>query len=270
MGYDLSKIRNRVNEMARQNESKGSGSSGEKLQFWKPELGDNIVRILPYDDGNGQPFQEVGYYNAKALNEWRTVAPFQFGKGDPVHEVMQELRKERQSDEVWNLMKQLRVKASFYAPVLVRGQEDKGVQVWEMSQRVVQTIYELLVNEDYAEENIFDIHEGYDFTVTAKDSGREFNGHMIKDITIIPKRHPSTALKTKKACDELVKAVPDFKAHFEGKCMSEEKLRGKVDNFLNPDNGSVDDEGTTKTEDVTETEEGREATSKIADAFAGL
>jgi hypothetical protein len=266
MGYNLDAIRKKVNQLSQSDKRKNEESV--KLQYWKPEMGENVVRFLPYDDGNGQPFQEVGFYNSPQLSERRVVAPYQFGLEDPVNDLMTELRKERQADDVWNIMKQLKVRGSFYAPILVRGEEDKGVQVWEMSQKVVQSIYEILVNEDYEEENLFDVHEGFDFSITARDSGKKFNGYVVKDLTIVPKRKPSPALKTKKACDELVASVPNVGEVFENYCMGADKLRTLLDNMLNPDEG--DEEGTEVTAEREKTEEVSNATSKIDNAFADL
>lgn len=262
MSYNLDAIRKKVNQLSR---SDKSNEEKIKLQYWKPVMGENVVRFLPYEHAEGQPFQEIAFYNSKKLNDKRIVAPCQFDLEDPVNDLMTDLRKERQPNEVWQIMKELRMRSSFYAPVLVRGEEEKGVQVWEMSQKVVQTIYEILVNEDYADENLFDIQEGYDFTVTARDSGKTFNGHPVKDITIVPKRKPTPALKTKKACDELVNSIPSIAEVFKSYTMSSERLGTLLNNMLNPDDS--DEEGTEVTTAPTANEQEETATSKIDEAF---
>jgi hypothetical protein len=271
MGYDISKIKSRVNKMTKSSERK-SDADEVKLNYWKPEMGDNVIRFLPYSFADGQPFQELAFYNSPVLNERRLVAPFQFGLADPIHDLMVELRKEHQGDKVWNQMKELRVKESFYAPILVRGKEDEGVKIWEMSQRVVQGVYEVLMSDDWADEQLFDVHEGFDFTITARDSGRTFKGYTIKEITPLPKRKASPALKTKAACDELVASVPNIGEVMQKYCMSEEKLTTLLNNFLNPDDvdGEASEEGTTVTAEVIASEEGKAATSKMDAAFSDL
>jgi len=267
MAYDIDAIRKKVSQLSQTGEKKKK-EENVKLQYWKPKMGENVIRFLPYDDGNGQPFQEIGFYNSKQLSERRIVAPYQFGLEDPINTLMTDLRKERQADEVWQVMKQLKVRGSFYAPILVRGEEDKGVQIWEMSQKVVQSIYEILVNEEYADENLFDVHEGFDFSISARDSGKTFNGYVVKDLTVIPKRKASPALKTRKACDELVASIPNIREIYEGFCMGAEKLSELVNNMLNPDEGN--EEGTEVTSVREQTEEVSNATSKIDSAFDGL
>lgn len=270
MGYDISKIKNRVEEMNKINERKSGSDDDVKLKYWKPEMGDNVIRFLPYSFAEGQPFQELAFYNSDALNDRRLVAPFQFGLADPIHDLMVELRKEHQSDAVWKQMKELRVKESFYAPILVRGKEEQGVHVWEMSQRVVQSVYEVLMSDDWADEQLFDVHEGYDFTITARDSGRTYKGYPIKELTPLPKRKPCPALKTKAACDELVASVPNIGEVMQKYCMSEEKLTTLLNNFLNPDTEDSEEEGTTVTAEVISSDEGKAATSKMDAAFSDL
>ena len=270
MGYDISKIKSRVNKMTKTSGRKGSDDDDVKLSYWKPEIGDNVIRFLPYSFADGQPFQELAFYNSQALNDRRLVAPFQFGLADPIHDLMIELRKEHQADKVWNQMKELQVKESFYAPIIVRGKEDEGVKIWEMSQRVVQSIYEVLMADDWADEQLFDVHEGFDFTITARDSGRTYKGYPIKEITPLPKRKASPALKTKAACDELVASVPNIGEMQQKYCMSEEKLTVLLNNFLNPDEEDESDEGTTVTAEVIASDEGKAATSKMDAAFSDL
>jgi len=197
MSYDIKALKEKLNKLNSNNGKSGSGEKKKdqvKLLWWKPSLGANEIRFLPYNDGSGQPFQEIGYYNSKQLSENRIVAPCQWGMPDPIQDLMVKLRKNRQDNATWQLMKQLNVRESYYAPVLVRGQEDKGVQIWEMSMKVLNQVYTKLSHPDYEKEDLFDPKEGYDFTVTAVDSGKQFNGYAVKELSLEVRRNTSNSI----------------------------------------------------------------------------
>jgi len=273
MAYDIEAIKKKIQLLGTNGSKKGDGDkSGKaaqaKLTWWKPSIGVNEIRFLPYDDGAGQPFQEVGYYNSKKLAENRVVAPVQWGLPDPIQELVSKLRKNRQDDATWNLMKQLQVRESYYAPIIVRGQEDKGVQIWEMSQKVLNQVYAKLSHPDYQDEFLFDPKEGYDFTVTAVDSGREFNGYPVKELTLEVRRKASPLAKTQKERDDIVASIPNLHEHFKGYTPNEEKARNMVINFLAGDEKSED--GKEVTEPSSDEDNMEEATSKINAAFDDL
>jgi hypothetical protein len=270
-GYDLNKIRDKMNKMSNAGKKSGSGEQKEraKLTWWKPIIGATDIRFLPYDDGNGAPFQEVSYYTSKKLSENRVVAPFQWGQKDAIQDLLVKLRKNRADNETWKLMNQLKARESYYAPIVVRGQEEKGVQIWEMSQKVLNQIYAKLSSPDFADEYLFDPKEGYDFTITAIDSGREFNGFPIKDVTVDVRRKPSPLAKTQKERDDIINSIPNLREHFQSYTPGEERLNDMISNFLSGDSGSSE-EGREVTGDDSEDERVTKATSQIEDAFDDL
>lgn len=241
-GYNLDAIRERLSQMTKTSE----GSSDlQKFKYFKPELGNIDVRFLPYKDEKGQPFQEVVYYQNKQLTEQRIVSPSQYGLEDPIAQLEAELRKDR-SDEAWNVRKCLNPTSRFYAPVIVRGREDEGIMLWEISSKLVQDIYATLCHEDYASENLMDPYTGYDWTVAATDSGKKFNGFAVKDIKLTPRRKPSALFGTGKGADKTkieatLEAIPDLGAHFRKLVPGTEKINTILNNFLN---GTEDDTNT--------------------------
>jgi hypothetical protein len=269
MAYDLNKLKNKINQLNGEKPGKTNNKNAPKLTFWKPQMGMNVVRILPYDDGNGQPFQEISYYNSKKLSERRLVAPSQFGLADPIADLLESLRPQRAKKEVWNIMKELQMKPTYYAPVLVRGQEEKGVQVWEMKAEIVKSIYATLTHPDWVDENLFDVEKGYDLTVEVSDSGKEFNGYAIKNYKIDPRRKPEPLAKSKADRDKLVASVPNFLEHNKQYVKNEESLKDLVANFLAQFEEKDEREGVDGTEiGGGETETTSEETrSKIDKAF---
>lgn len=275
MSYDIDAIKKKIAELSNQkSRGRNKGQKREKLAYFKPKMGANEIRFLPYDDGNGQPFQQIDYYNSRQLTERRIVAPAQWGLPDPVADLVEELQKDRGSDTSWNLLRQLRVKESYYAPVLVRGQEDKGVQIWEIGAVPLHQVYSVLAHPDYADENLFDPKNGYDFTITCTDSGKTvtFGGqeYPVKNYDVQPRRKSTPLAGSKKEIDAILEAIPNLSDHFKQYAMSEEKLKDVVVNFLSA--GSTDDDSFSVNEDddssVDDADE--EVTSKIEDAFKGL
>ena len=101
-----------------------------KNVYWKPTLGEHDIRFLPIQNSSNEPFQTVAYYS-EPLSSQRLVAPYSFGLADPIKEQFEELRNSKKHPDGWTIAKNLRAKERFYAVILVRGEEDKGPQIWE-------------------------------------------------------------------------------------------------------------------------------------------
>lgn len=244
-GYNLDAIRDKLKQMTKT----GSSEKSElpKFKYFKPELGNVDIRFLPYKDEKGQPFQEVVYYQNKKLTEQRVVAPAQYGLEDPIASLEQEMRSDR-SNESWEIRKCLNPTSRFYAPVIVRGREDEGIMLWEISSKLVQDIYATLCHEDYATENLMDPYSGYDWTVSAVDSGKKFNGFAVKEIKLQPRRKASPLFVNGKNADKariekILEEIPNLGEHFRKLVPGTEKLKTIIENFLNgPKDSEVDSE----------------------------
>src|SRR5271157_164195 len=80
MAINLEAIRKRIAEMS------GQG----RVQLWKPGQGKHKIRVIPWKNAqDGIPFLERRlYYIGEAL---RFLAPAQFGKPDPVNDLIKKL-----------------------------------------------------------------------------------------------------------------------------------------------------------------------------------
>ncbi len=128
-----------------------------------PKQGELKLRILPWGDlkKDGTVFHErYFYYN---LRKGGVLTPHQFGKPDPVQELIKKLREENTEDTL-ALAKKLYPNMRAFAPVIVRGEEDKGVRVWSFGKEIYERLLGFYVDEDVAEvcEDITNTKTGLD------------------------------------------------------------------------------------------------------------
>ena len=118
MAIDFDAIRRKLNKL--------SGQNSRQNVMWRPQEGEeHTVRLLSFPDNDGQPFKERWFYYNIGNNPG-LLAPYQFGNPDPIQELITKLRDDG-SKESYELAKKLYPKMRCYAPVVVRGEEEKGV-----------------------------------------------------------------------------------------------------------------------------------------------
>lgn len=128
--------------------------------FWRPEIGKHQIRIVPLKDNPKVPFIErLLHYG---FTNYPLYSPSSWGKPDPILEMAAALRKESYKDHK-ELINKLTPKLRVFVPVIVRGEEDKGVRYWEFGKNIYKNLVEYMIDEDYGD--FCDIKEGYDFTV---------------------------------------------------------------------------------------------------------
>lgn len=236
-----------------------SGNNKSRSTMWKPEEGSkHTVRLLSFPDNDGQPFKELQfYYNIPGQRG--LLAPSQFGKRDPIQELIDKLRSEG-TKESYEMAKKLYPKMRVYAPVVVRGEEDKGVQIWSFGKLVYQALLSLMMDEDYGD--ITDITTGTDITVTCTKAP----GQQWAKTEVLPKRKSSPLSKDKAQTKEWLGSIPDLTTIY--KVKSYDELSGIVNNWLNED--KAEEAGTEWGTSTTETSSSESSSSAIDDVFSDL
>jgi hypothetical protein len=102
-----------------------------------------------------------------------------FNEKDPIVEFAQGLRKSSEKDN-WQLAKKLEPKMRVFAPVIVRGEEDKGVRLWEFGKQVYMDLLSIAEDEDVGDYT--DPITGRDITV--ETAGKETTGLMYNTSTV--------------------------------------------------------------------------------------
>mgnify|MGYP000468071775 CR=1 FL=1 len=140
MAIDFDAIRRKLNKL--------SGTNSRQNTMWRPQEGEeHTVRLLSFPDNDGQPFKERWFYYNIGNNPG-LLAPYQFSNADPIQELITKLRDEG-TKESYELAKKLYPKARYYAPVVVRGEEEKGVRIWSFGKTVYQSLLNIMLDEDY-------------------------------------------------------------------------------------------------------------------------
>jgi hypothetical protein len=239
----LAELNNKNNKSSEKKDDKN------KVNFFKPEIGMTYeIRFLPYLDKNNQPFEEVLYYNnmqtvvydGKAKKQ-RFIAPFQFGVEDPIATFLEEMHKDtkgrsEEAKTVWKEWNSQRAKPRFYSLLIVRGEEDKGPQIFEMSNDDCVKAYTAFTHKDLVEEDVFDPNTGYDFTLTCAPDpgGKTFNGKAVRSLTFQNRMKPSK-LGTKVQMEAWLKMLPELNLHeyFKRMVPNQEKLQTILENYIN-------------------------------------
>ena len=216
MAIDFDAIRKKLGQL--------SGTNSRRNAMWRPEEGEeHTVRLLSFPDNDGQPFKERWFYYNIGNNPG-LLAPKQFGDPDPIQELINTLRDDA-SKESYELAKKLYPKMRCYAPVIVRGEEDKGVRLWSFGKTVYQSLLNIMLDEDYGD--ITDPTEGRDVKVTcSKPPGR-----MWATTTVRP-RGKATALSTEaKQVQDWTAGIPNIDEMYT--CKTYEELEKIVNDWLN-------------------------------------
>ena len=120
-----------------------------------------------YDKDNKQISDTTWANKDDAIKFAKTIPDATVGPAkDPIVEFCSKLRDKNKFDaENWRLAKQLDPKLRVFAPIIVRGEEEKGVRLFEFSKTIYEELLNIYQDEDYG--NYIDIAEGFDFVVNA-------------------------------------------------------------------------------------------------------
>ena len=201
-------------------------NKGGTNNFWKPQDGEQVIRIVPTSDGD--PFKDYWFHYNLGKNNGFLSPKKNFGENDPLDDFIRNLFNEGTEDSI-KMAKNLMARQRFFAPVLVRGEEDKGVRIWGFGKMAYQQLLELVLNPDYGD--ITDTEEGTDLTIKyGKPPGATF------PVTTITPRSEK--------CAELLESIPEFETLFERK--TPEEVGAMLDEWLEGDAEAGDGKETTK------------------------
>jgi hypothetical protein len=243
---DVNLIKNRLQAL------QSTGQKKEKVDYsltlWKPKSeGKYQIRIVPSVFDKQNPFKEV--YLHYGLSKFPLYALTNWDEKDPIVEFAKQLRGTNDRTN-WQLAKKLDPKMRVFAPVIVRGEEDKGVRLWEFGKEIYLQLLGLAEDEDYGD--FTDVHEGFDFTVEAVMG--DIGGRQGLKSSIRPKRKTSPLSEDAKQIENWLENQPNILELQEKFKKTFDELKMILQNFLDPEEEVMDENLSNSTVEETKEE----------------
>lgn len=237
-------------------------TSNTKDNFWKPEPGKQVVRIVPYKHNKDNPFIEL-FFHYNLGNNKTYLSPLSFGRPDPVAEFADKLKSTGNKDE-WIQGKRLEPKMRTFAPVTVRGKESEGVKFWGFGKTVYQELLGVIADPDYGD--ITDATAGRDIGIERQTPAEAGNQYGKTTVRVKPNQSPITEDAT------LLESVLDNQSDLVELYTepSYDELKEVLQNYLNPSDDTESTEATTTTTEKVATETETSKTADVSDAFDEL
>jgi hypothetical protein len=157
---------------------KGGGSNGKKN--FKPSIGKQTIRIVPFKYNKEYPFTEMKFYYG--IGSKKVIAsPLNWGEKDPIAEFAKQLRGTNDKEN-WRLAKKLDPKTRIFVPVVVRGEESEGVRMWEFGKEIYEAFLQMAADEEVGD--FTDLMSGRDIKLTTV--GPDVTGTKYNKTTISP------------------------------------------------------------------------------------
>ncbi len=213
MGIDFDKMKAKRDAL----ENRGNGKS----VFWRPEDGEQTIRLLPTADGD--PFKQYWFHYNLGKNAGFLSPKKNFGEDDPLDSFIRQLYKDGSDDSV-RMAKDLSARQRFFSPVLVRGEEGEGVRLWGYGKMAYKELLNLVLNPEYGD--ITDVTEGTDLVINyGKPAGAQF-----PQTTITPRRRPSKLAESEDEIRTFLDSIPDYNDVFDRK--TPDQVQVMLDEFL--------------------------------------
>lgn len=206
MAFNLEAIRRRMEELQ-------NGKKNSNVKMWKPRPGKYTVRFVPWPDAkDDQPFHERLFYYIG--DNFSCLTPKQFGKKDPIDELIHKLFSTKDQDDR-TLAKKLMPVMRSYAAVVVRGEEESGVMVWAFGKGVYTRLLGFFMEEDTM--NYLDPVDGIDAIVEITQKP----GKKYPDTSIDLKRRSSPLSEDAAQAKKWLDAIPNINDMYTQKETSE-------------------------------------------------
>ena len=223
MALDMKKMKAKYSAL--QNRGRGGGN---KSMWFRPQDGEQVIRIVPTADGD--PFKEFWLHYGVGKNPAFLSLKRNYGQDDPIDNFVRALYNEGDEESI-KMAKSISAKQRFFSPVLVRGEEDKGVRIWGYGKQVYEQLLNLVLNPEYGD--ITDVDTGTDLTLQyGKPAGAQF-----PQTNLTPRRKSSGLANTSEETTELLESIPDIEGSFDKKTFDE--MQTILDNFMNVEDDST-------------------------------
>ena len=217
MSLDFDALRKKLSSL--------QGSNNRSSALWKPTEGKTVIRIVPWKERPDNPFIEMYFHY---LGRKTQLSPLTNGNADPIAEFSDKLADTGDKDD-WKHSRQFRPKLRTFVPVIVRGEEEKGVRMWGFGKTVYEVLLAVISDPDYGD--ITDVESGRDIGVEFIPQAKASGNFAETKILVKPKETPLSP-----DADELegwLTEQPDVSEVWDEPSYDDLKLF--LDRFLNPE-----------------------------------
>jgi len=240
---DLNAIKQRLDNL--QSKAAPQQKTDYTTLFWRPTVGKQQVRIVPSAFDSSSPFTELKFYYG--ITNKVMISPLNFGEKDPIAEFSQKLRQGEYDKENYVLAKKLDAKNRIFIPVIVRGEEDKGVRLWQFGKLIYEDLLSMAMDDEIGDYT--DIVNGRDFTL--ETVGPESTGTNYNKTSVRPRMKTSPLSEDSSQVETWLETQPNPKEVF--KRFTFDEMKDALVKWLSPeDNNDGDAFPTTTATDTTD------------------
>jgi len=205
----------------------GSNNNSSNVKRFKPTIGKQTVRVVPFKFNKEFPFTEMKFYYG--IGSKKVIAsPLNWGEKDPIAEFAKQLRGTNDKEN-WRLAKKLDPKTRIYAPVVVRGEENEGVQLWEFGKEIYEAFLQMAADEEVGD--FSDIMSGRDIKLVTV--GPESTGTAYNKTTIAPSMKTSALSEDSKLIEKWLEEQENPKDLY--KPLPFDTIKQALQEWLNPE-----------------------------------
>ena len=217
MSLDFDSLRKKLNTL--------QGQNNRSQALFKPTEGKTIIRIVPWKERPDNPFIELYFHY---LGRKTHLSPLTNGNADPIAEFSDKLADTGDKDD-WKHSRQFHPKLRTFVPVIVRGEEEKGVRMWGFGKTVYEALLAVISDPDYGD--ITDIESGRDIGLEFIPQQKSDTNFAQTKILVKPKE---TALSDDaEVLEAWLIEQPDVSEIWDEP--SYDDLKSFLDRFLNPE-----------------------------------
>ena len=222
---DLNAIKQRLDNL--QSKAAPQQKTDYTTIFWRPTIGKQQVRIVPSAFDSSSPFTELKFYYG--ITNKVMISPLNFGEKDPIAEFGQKLRQGEYDKENYVLAKKLDAKNRIFVPVIVRGEEDKGVRLWQFGKLIYEDLLSMAMDDEIGDYT--DIVNGRDFTL--ETVGPESTGTNYNKTSVRPRMKTTSLSDDKAQVEKWLAEQPNPKEVF--KRFTFDEMKSALVKWLSPE-----------------------------------
>jgi len=224
---DLNAIKGKLASL--QTQKQGGQKRDMSLILWKPTVGKHSVRIVPALWDKTNPFKEVFVHYG--IGNRTMISLINFGEKDPIVEFAKTLASSGDKEN-WMMSRKLEPKMRVFVPVVVRGEEEKGVRLWEFGKQIYAELLSLADDPDIGDYT--DPIQGRDITI--ETTGPETNGTSFNQSKVRVRTKTTPLSESAAEVEKWLNNQPDVFSIF--KKYSYDEMKESLLSWLNPEDAA--------------------------------